>query len=100
VVYFEEKVIEIKNCGKRVTGIDLSNSSNFFTDGDKFKNAKHLGNTANAKDAVLISVEEKSIQILDPETFETVTVLKPILFNALPGSEIKVVKTEYGIFAL
>jgi len=100
VVYFDEKIIEIKNCGKRVTGTNLSNSSNFFTDGDKFKNAKLLGNTANAKDAVLISTEEKNIQILDPETFETVTILKPILFNALPGSEIKVFKTEYGIFAL
>lgn len=100
VVYFEDKVIEIKNCGKRVTGINLMNSSNFFIDGEHFKNARLLGNTADAQEAVLVAVEENVIQILDPETFETVTVKKPLLFNALPGSEIKVFKTEYGIFAL
>ncbi|MCL2863258.1 MAG: NMD3-related protein [Methanimicrococcus sp.] len=100
VVYFEDKVIEIKNCGKRVTGINLMNSSNFFIDIEHFKNAKLLGNTADAKDAVLVAVEENGIQILDPETFETVTIKKPMLFSALPGSEIKVFKTEYGIFAL
>ncbi|MCL2550426.1 MAG: NMD3-related protein [Methanimicrococcus sp.] len=100
VVYFEDKVIEIKNCGKRVTGINLMNSSNFFIDGEHFKNVRLLGNTADSKDAVLVAVEENGIQILDPETFETVTIKKPMLFNALPGSEIKVFKTEYGIFAL
>jgi NMD protein affecting ribosome stability and mRNA decay len=100
VVYFDEKVIEIKNCGKRVTGINLMNSSNFFIDGEHFKNAKFLGNISNALNAVLIAIEENGIQILDPETFETVTIQKPISFNALSGSEIKVFKTEYGIFAL
>ena len=100
VVYFEDKVIEIKNCGKRVTGTNLMNSSNFFIDGEHFKNVRLLGNTADAKNAVLVAVEENAIQILDPETFETVTIKKPMLFNALPGSEIKIFKTEYGIFAL
>lgn len=100
VVYFEDKVIEIKNCGKRVTGINLMNSASFFIDGEHFKNTKLLGNTESAQDAVLVAAEENGIQILDPETFETVTIKKPMLFNALPGSEIKVFKTEYGIFAL
>lgn len=100
VVYYEDKVIEIKNCGKRVTGINLLNSSNFFADGDRFKNAELLGNTDDAQDAVLVAVEENGIQVLDPETFETVTIQKPMGFNALPGSEIKVFKTAYGLFAL
>lgn len=100
VVYFGDKVIEIKNCGKRVTGINLMNSSNFFIEGEHFKNAKLLGNVADAKETVLVSIEEHGIQILDPETFETVTIQKPMGFNALSGSEIKVFKTEYGIYAL
>jgi nonsense-mediated mRNA decay protein 3 len=100
VVYFDGKVIEIKNCGKRVTGIDLSNSSNFFIDAEHFKNTKLLGNVGNALLAVLVAIEGNGIQILDPETFETITIKKPMTFNALPGSEIKIFKTEYGIFAL
>ena len=100
VVYFDGKVIEIKNCGKRITGTDLSNSSNFFIDADHFKNTKLLGNVKNAPLAVLVSVEENGIQIMDPDTYETVTIKKPMAFNALPGSEIRVFKTEYGIFAL
>ncbi|MCL2142047.1 MAG: NMD3-related protein [Methanimicrococcus sp.] len=100
VVYFDAKVIEIKNCGKRITGIDLSNSSNFFIEADHFKNTKLLGNTKDAPLAVLVAVEEHGIQILDPITYETVTIKKPMAFNALPGSEIRIFKTEYGIFAL
>ncbi|MDY0266362.1 MAG: NMD3-related protein [Methanimicrococcus sp.] len=100
VVFFEDKVIEIKNCGKRVTGLNLMNSSNFFIDGEHFKDAKLLGNIEEAKETVLVAIEEHGIQVLDPETFETVTIQKPMGFNALPGSEIKVLKTKYGLFAL
>ena len=81
-------------------GIDLSNSSNFFIEADHFKNTKLLGNIKDAPLAVLVAVEEHGIQILDPITYETVTIKKPMAFNALPGSEIRIFKTEYGIFAL
>jgi nonsense-mediated mRNA decay protein 3 len=100
VVYFDGKVIEIKNCSKRITGLDLSNSSNFFIDADHFKNTKLLGNVKNAQLAVLVAIEAHGIQILDPVTYETVTIKKPMAFNALPGTEIRIFKTEYGIFAL
>ncbi len=50
--------------------------------------------------AVLVAVEDDAIMVLDPETYETVTIKKPVSFIAQSGSEIPVIKTEYGLFAL
>ena len=49
---------------------------------------------------VLVSIEDNAILVLDPETYETVAIKKPMSFNAEAGSEIPVLKTSYGIFAL
>ncbi|MDV0446541.1 hypothetical protein MsAg5_03860 [Methanosarcinaceae archaeon Ag5] len=100
VIYIDGKVIEVRNCAKRLTGINLLDSSSYFTENENLKDAKFLGNTADAENAVLVDVEENAIMVLDPVTFETVTIKKPISFNALAGSEIKVFRTPYGIFAL
>ncbi|WNY26732.1 60S ribosomal export protein NMD3 [Methanolapillus ohkumae] len=100
VIFVDGKVVEVRNCAKRLTGVCLSDSSSYFTDSENLKDAKHLGNVADAQNAVLVDVEENAILILDPVTYETVTIKKPISFNSVPGSEIKVFRTEYGIFAL
>jgi nonsense-mediated mRNA decay protein 3 len=49
---------------------------------------------------VLVSIEDSAILVLDPETYETVAIKKPMSLNAEAGSEIPVLKTSYGIFAL
>ena len=101
VIYYDGKVIEIRNCARRITGICLADGSGFFEESDVMKNVIRLGNVdEDAMDAVLISEEGNAVQVLDPVTFETVTIRKPMVFNALPGSEIKVFRSEYGLFAL
>lgn len=101
VVYFREKVIEIKSSSKKINGLDLTNGgSRFIAKAEEFKGAEKLARTEDAVQAVLISIEENAILVLDPETYETVTVRKPASFTAEAGSEIKVLKTSYGLFAL
>jgi nonsense-mediated mRNA decay protein 3 len=50
--------------------------------------------------AVLVADEGRTIQVLDPHTYETVTVKRPEFLSVEPGNEIKIVKTEKGIFVL
>jgi nonsense-mediated mRNA decay protein 3 len=49
---------------------------------------------------MLVAIENEDLMVLDPDTYETVTVRKPVMFSAVPGTEIPVVKTEKGLLAI
>jgi len=99
-IHFKDKVIQIKSSGKRTIGIDLSTGSRFIATADEMKGATHTASMADAVMTVLVAVEDNAIMVLDPYTYETVTIKKPVSFAAQAGSEIPVIKTEYGLFAL
>jgi nonsense-mediated mRNA decay protein 3 len=100
VIRFRGGVIQIRSSGKKVNGISLEDGSRFISTPEELKGAEKIANIENAVLTVLVSIEENAILVLDPETYETVAIKKPISFNAEAGSEIPVLKTAYGIFAL
>ncbi|MPN30010.1 hypothetical protein SDC9_177467 [bioreactor metagenome] len=100
VVRFRGKIIQIRSSGKKVNGINLEDGSRFISTPEELKGAEKIANIGDAVLTVLVSIEENAILVLDPETYETVAIKKPMSFNAEAGSEIPVLKTEYGIFAL
>jgi nonsense-mediated mRNA decay protein 3 len=100
VIRFREKIIQIKSSGKKVNGISLEDGSRFISTPEELKGAEKIGNMADAVLTVLVSIEDNAILVLDPETYETVAIKKPMSFNAEAGNEIPVLKTPYGIFAL
>ena len=74
-------VFLIKTVSKsKVTGIDLEHHVERFFKSDELENAKILPRLM--KDAVLVSESEKELQILDPENYKTVTLIKPKYFKA------------------
>ncbi len=100
VIRFRGKIIQIKSSGKKVNGTSLEDGSRFLSTPEELKGAEKIGNIGDAVLTVLVSIEDNAILVLDPETYETVTIKKPMSFNAEAGSEIPVLKTPYGIFAL
>lgn len=100
VIRFRGRFIQIRSSGKKVNGISLEDGSRFISTPEELKGAEKLANIEDAVLTVLVSIEENAILVLDPETYETVAIKKPVLFNAEAGSEIPVLKTAYGIFAL
>ncbi|PAV14313.1 NMD protein affecting ribosome stability and mRNA decay [Methanosarcina spelaei] len=100
VIRFRGKIIHIKSSGKKVNGTSLEDGSRFISTPEELKGAEKIGNMGNAVLTVLVSIEDNAILVLDPETYETVAIKKPMSFNAESGSEIPVLKTPYGIFAL
>ncbi|MGB9929647.1 MAG: 60S ribosomal export protein NMD3 [Methanosarcina sp.] len=100
VIRYRGRIIQIKSSGKKVNGISLEDGSRFISTPEELKGAEKVGNIADAVLTVLVSIEDNAILVLDPETYETVAIKKPVLFNAEAGSEIPVLKTPYGIFAL
>lgn len=100
VIRFRGKIIQIKSSGKKVNGTSLEDGSRFISTPEELKSAEKIGNMGDAVLTVLVSIEDNAILVLDPETYETVAIKKPMSFNAEAGSEIPVLKTQYGIFAL
>ena len=100
VIRFRGRVIQIKSSGKKVNGISLEDGSRFISTPEELKGAEKIANIEDAVLAVLVSIEENAILVLDPETYETVAIKKPMSLNTEAGSEIPVLKTAYGIFAL
>jgi nonsense-mediated mRNA decay protein 3 len=100
IVRFRGRTIQIKSSGKKVNGISLEDGSRFISTPEELKGAEKVANIGDAIMTVLVSIEENAILVLDPETYETVAIKKPVSFSAEAGSEIPVLKTPYGIFAL
>lgn len=100
VIRFRGRIIQIRSSDKKVNGISLEDGSRFLSTPEELKGAEKIANIGDAVLTVLVSIEENAILVLDPVTYETVAIKKPMFFNAEAGSEIPVLKTEYGIFAL
>ncbi|AKB50051.1 NMD protein affecting ribosome stability and mRNA decay [Methanosarcina barkeri str. Wiesmoor] len=100
VIRFRGKIIQIKSSGKKVNGTSLEDGSRFISTPEELKGAEKIGNMGDTVLTVLVSIEDNAILVLDPETYETVAIKKPVSFNAEAGSDIPVLKTPYGIFAL
>ncbi|WP_406657054.1 60S ribosomal export protein NMD3 [Methanolobus sp. ZRKC2] len=100
IIEFGERVIEIKKFGKNVTGTDLVSGSRYLSKPDDIKNAELVARKEDAARTVVVATEKDEIMLLDPETFETVTIKKPLLFNAEAGDEVPAIKTRNGIVVL
>ncbi len=100
IISVDDTVIEVQSCGKHVSGIDLETGRRFIENFNDLLEVKKLGRRQDAVLAVLVAEEDNVIQVLDPETYETVTVKRPEFLSAEPGDEIKVIKTAKGIYVL
>jgi len=100
IVELKGKVIEIKRFSKSVTGTDLVKGSKFNSQPDDMKGATLIAKRSTAKKAVVVSIEKDDLMLLDPDTYETVTVKMPLLFSAAEGDEVPVIKASIGLVAL
>jgi nonsense-mediated mRNA decay protein 3 len=100
IIHFRDRIIEVTNSARRINGIDLSNGSRFNALPDEMKGAIRIARRSDAVPAVLVAIEDNDIMVLDPVTYKTVTIKKPLFLTAEAGDEIAVLRSEYGLFAL
>lgn len=94
------KKIIVKHMGKKLTGIDLTDSSRFIAAENQIESAKQVGHIKDAVYAVLVAEDEQELIILDPVTFRTVNVKKPPEFLTPENEEIPVIRIEEELFLL
>jgi nonsense-mediated mRNA decay protein 3 len=59
-----------------------------------------LGNTADARAAMVISKDDDVLEIMDPETYRTAFAARPRDLQVEPGEEVKAVRTADGFIVL
>ena len=100
IISVGDKVIEVQNCGKHVSGLDLETGKRFMENFNDLIDVKKLSRRLDAVPAVLVADEGSTIQVMDPETYESVTIKRPEFLSAEPGNEVNIVKTAKGIFVV
>ncbi|MDW7731296.1 MAG: 60S ribosomal export protein NMD3 [Methanolobus sp.] len=100
IIEFGDRVIEIRKFGKNVTGMDLISGSKYLSKPDDVQGAEKIARREDAVRTVVVATEKDELMLLDPETFETVTIKKPLLFNAEAGDEVPVIRTGNGVVIL
>jgi nonsense-mediated mRNA decay protein 3 len=100
IIDYKGRVIEIKKFSKNVTGMDVETGTRFTATPDDIKGATLIAKRKDLPNTMLVAVENDDLMVLDPDTYETVTVKKPVMFSAEPGTEIPVVRTEKGLLAV
>ncbi|MDK2892849.1 60S ribosomal export protein NMD3 [Methanohalophilus sp.] len=100
VIDLNGRNIQIKISEKMVKGIDLTTGDRVLMKHDEISDAKYLGNEKDAVKAVLVALENDTAMILDPKTYQTITIKKPYFLSDQEGIEIPILKTEVGIIPL
>ncbi|WP_407356603.1 60S ribosomal export protein NMD3 [Methanolobus sp. WCC5] len=100
IIEHKGKIIEIRRFARHVTGTDIETGARFTADPDELEGALLVAKRKDLPGTTLVAIENNDILVLDPDTYETVTIRKPPMFNAPEGSDIAVVRTSKGLIAL
>ncbi|WP_424358684.1 60S ribosomal export protein NMD3 [Methanocella sp. MCL-LM] len=98
IVRMRNQIVLVEKVGKRTSGVDLATGQN--TSGPEDLKLEKIANRSEATRVVIVSEEGDSVQILDPETYQAVTIRRPVFLKAGPGEEVPVIKTREGLFIL
>jgi len=93
-VELDKKVFKIIEMGKRVTLRDLRTGASYRAYRSEMANITVL--PVEKHDAVVVSHSKSELQILDPETFETVTITMPPLLSL--GDTVPVIKWKGSLY--
>ena len=100
-----EGPVVVESVGDAVSGTRLASGASFRTDRD-LADADKLATRGDARRTTVVSVvDEHALQVLDPDTYDTVTVPHPDFFDASAFragelSEVSVVRTDEGLYLL
>ncbi|WP_435123844.1 60S ribosomal export protein NMD3 [Halobaculum sp. D14] len=92
----------VRSVQGNLKGVRLASGDHYeasFEEGET-PDAEKVGEADDAADTTVVAVEDdNAVQVLDPETFESVTVPKPDYFDA-DADDVPALKTDAGLYVL
>ncbi|MDW7776072.1 MAG: NMD3-related protein [Methanosarcinales archaeon] len=100
IIKVGENMVLVKRSGKMTTGMYLESGLEFSEHTDRLKDAHKVSGVKEAGNAVVVSVEQDTVQVMHPSTFKQVTIKKPAHFTGTGGEDVRVIPIEDRIFIL
>lgn len=97
-ISFEKEIYRICKINRKNIITKDMKGEKFIFKPKNFENSKVLGNEEILKDALVISQSDKEVQILDPDSYKTVDVLKPKAIDFKVGETVKILKFKDDVF--
>lgn len=98
IVRMHKSLVLVEKVGRRISGTDLTNG--FSTSIEAEEEPSKVASATEATSTVLVSEDRNSVQILDPVSYVPLTIKRPSFLNKKPGDDVRVIKTNEGVFLL
>jgi nonsense-mediated mRNA decay protein 3 len=98
ILNYDASYLQVVRIGTHINVIDLVKGTTVTIDKKRIKNARKIAETKDAKTAIIVNSDKTTIQILDPDTYKTVTLKKPPLLR--DERELKIIKIDNEILIL
>ncbi|MCL7414946.1 MAG: NMD3-related protein [ANME-2 cluster archaeon] len=95
-----EDAVLVNRSAKMTTGIYLESGLEFSQHTDRLKDAHKVADVNEAENAIVVLVEQDTVQVMHPFTFKQVTIKKPAYFKGTGGEDVRVILMEDTIFIL
>jgi nonsense-mediated mRNA decay protein 3 len=101
IILSQQRIFEISTTTSTKNAVDLETGHRTALNAEELRTAELVGTRRDAKRTVLVAIDADEVHLLDPETYVTLTIKKPpYVSKEDEGKEVKVVKTQEGIFIL
>ncbi len=101
IILSRQHMFEICSTRSTTNAVDLETGHRTALNAEELRTAELVGTRSDAKRTVLVAIDADEVHLLDPETYVTLTIKKPpYIRKEDEGKEIKVVKTQEGVFIL
>ncbi|CAD7767245.1 MAG: NMD3 family protein [Candidatus Argoarchaeum ethanivorans] len=98
-IKYNNRFLNVIRIGKNITAVDLLSDVSVTLHKEQIKQAKKIAGIDDAKTAILISSDKTSVQIMDPDTYKTLTMRKPA-FISDDKREVKILKINDEILII
>jgi NMD protein affecting ribosome stability and mRNA decay len=86
--------------GKRTTCRSLRDGATVYLSPEDSEDAAVLGNRSSAERAVVVAGDRDVLEVLDPESYRTVSASRPGLLEAKPGDEVEFLRFRDDLILL
>jgi nonsense-mediated mRNA decay protein 3 len=101
IILSRQHMYEICSTISTSNAVDLETGYRTTLNAEELRAAELVGTRSDAKRTVLVTVDGDEVHLLDPETYVSLTIKKPPYISKEDGGkEVKVVKTQEGVFIL
>jgi len=101
IVTVGQRIYVIYSVTSKTNAVDLETGRSLTLKARQLADAHLLGVRRDAEKTVIVSISGDEVQLLDPDTYTTLTIAKPqFIFKEYEGKEVEVIKTTKGVFIL